>query len=398
MDRPGPNTASSAALRSALDELSRTVAAQAGATPEEQWEAQFDAGLAWPDLPVGDGGLGLDTYDAGQLHEALASIGLPAREPRHLIGMGMGGPTVARHGTAQQREARLRRAFSGRDIWCQMFSEPGAGSDLAGLSTVAMQSEAGWVVNGQKVWTSFAHVADWGMLLARTDADAPKHRGLSYFIVDMRTPGIEVRPLFQITGEAEFNEVYFTDVVLPPDSLVGEVGDGWRIALTTLMNERVTIAANAKTFHDPVDQCLEIWRESKCDDPLLRDRLLSLCIRSRLTRHTLKRSTETRGAPGPEGSIGKLLWAEYMRDVAELLLDLQGRFALVNERGYPLKRAEESEDATRDPAWLFLRTRANTIEGGTSEILRSLIAERVLGLPPEIRTDKDKPWREVPRG
>src|SRR5579885_2933037 len=203
--------------------------------------AQFDAGLAWVHFPVGYGGLGLSPKLQELVNSRLRQAKAPFSAPRNPIGHGMGAPTVVTHGSDAQRQRYLRPLFTGEEVWCQLFSEPGAGSDVASLSSRAVRDGDEWIVNGQKVWTTLAHLARWGMLIARTDPEAPKHKGMTYFVVDMQGPGVEVKPLYQITGEAEFNEVFFTDVRIPDSERLGDVGEGWRVSLTTLMNERVAI-------------------------------------------------------------------------------------------------------------------------------------------------------------
>ena len=224
-----------------LDEvIDRFLAEHPPATTEkhEFWAAQFDAGLAWVHFPVGNGGLGLDPKLAERVDERLGAAGAPRNTNENFMLVGMAGPTIVAMGSDEHKERFLRRGFACEEIWCQLFSEPGAGSDLAALSTRAVRDGDEWVFNGQKVWTTLAHVADWAMILARTNTEQPKHKGLTYFLIDMRQPGIEVRPLRQINGEAEFNEVYLTDARTPDSLRIGDVGEGWRVALTTLMNER----------------------------------------------------------------------------------------------------------------------------------------------------------------
>jgi alkylation response protein AidB-like acyl-CoA dehydrogenase len=283
------------------------------------------------------------------------------------------------------------------EIWCQLFSEPGAGSDVAGLATRAVRDGDEWVVNGQKVWTTLAHMAKWGMLVARTDPDQPKHKGLSYFIVDMHSPGVEVRPLKQITGDAEFNEVFFNDVRVPEANRIGPVGEGWAVATTTLMNERVALSgagsvSDTNVGGGAVDGLIADARRSGAwNDPVVRDRLLQAVIEGRLIRLTNLRASAARkaGKPaGPEGSITKLFQAEYNQRLQNLAVDLLGN------RGMAWSPADE---ATATTVTGFLRSRANTIEGGTSEIMRNILGERVLGLPKEPAVDRDVAWKDIPR-
>ncbi|HSM44088.1 MAG TPA: acyl-CoA dehydrogenase family protein, partial [Acidimicrobiia bacterium] len=275
----------------------------------------------------------------------------------------------------------------------------GAGSDIAGLSTRATRDGDEWVVNGQKVWTTLAHIAKWGMVVARTDPEAPKHQGLTYFIADMTSDGVDVRPLYQITGEAEFNEVFFNDVRIPDANRIDTVGAGWRVALTTLMNERVAIGGDTPPRGSGyMGQAVEAWKESGSGDPVLRDRLLHLWVESEAARLTSIRANELAsvGIPGPEGSTGKLAWANLNTEITAFTTDLLGLDGTLYPDGYELVRPQGFSQ--HGPQKAFLRTRANSIEGGTSEIMLNILGERVLGLPGEPRVDKDLPWTEVPRG
>ena len=293
--------------------------------------------------------------------------------------------------------------FTGEERWCQLFSEPGAGSDFAGLGTRAVRDGDEWVVNGQKVWNTLAHLGDWGMLVTRTDPDQPKHKGLTYFALDMRSPGVEVRPLRQITGEAEFNEVYMTDARVPDTMRIGAEGEGWRVALTTLMNERVSIGSGSGSRRrGPMDVVLDIWRELPGDerDGARRDQLMRLYCVSETLRLTNARAgaAAKAGNPGPEGSIAKLALADFNKRVSEFGIDLLGAEGMVGY-DFTFRRPENlSVDGLEHGIrHAFLRARANSIEGGTSEIMRNILGEQVLGLPGEPRVDKDLPWTKVPR-
>ncbi len=368
--------------------------------------ALWDAGLARVQFPEGKGGLDVSPKlqlvvdqtirDAGRDFNALAI---------NTIGIGMGLPTVLTYGTDEHHRKHLKRIFTGEDIWCQMFSEPSHGSDVAGLASRAVRDGDEWIVNGQKVWTSVAHRASYGMLLVRTNPDVPKHKGLSYFILDMRSPGVEIRPLFQITGDAEFNEVFFSDVRLPHSNLLGTVGDGWRVATTTLMNERVALGGNtAARGTGNIAALMKTWerRKSSFDDATrqtLRDRVMKLWIEAEVIRLTTLRARESAGMgnPGPEGSVTKHASSELNLKLWDLALELLGPEGMLHEAGYPLKRVEgESAPVAPSISKAFLRSRANTIEGGTSEIMRNILGERVLGLPGEPRVDKDLPWTKIP--
>src|SRR5918998_2444731 len=344
--------------------------------------AQFDAGLAWVHFPEGYGGLGVSPKLQRVVNERIAAVGGPNSYWRNPIGSGMGAPTVFAHGSEEQKQRYLRPLFTGEEVWCQMFSEPGAGSDVASLGTRAVRDGDEWIVNGQKVWTTVAHLSRWGMLVARTDPDQPKHKGLTYFVIDMDQPGVEVRPLRQITGEAEFNEVYFTDVRIPDSERLGDVGDGWRVSLTTLMNERVAIGgAIAPKGSGPIAEALKVWEEKGLTDPALKDELMRLWAEAEVNRLTNIRASQLRavGTPGPEGPTAKLAFAELNKRVYEFCLTLLGPEGMLYG-SYEMIRPETAMGADSLQK-AFLRARANSIEGGTSEVMRNILGERVLGLP-----------------
>jgi alkylation response protein AidB-like acyl-CoA dehydrogenase len=370
---------------------------------EEIRGRQYDLGLAWVHFPEGWGGLGVTPKLQRRVEAALAEAGAKSFETRHFFGLAMAGPTIVSHGDDALKKRMLRPMFTGDDVWCQLFSEPGAGSDLAGLACKAERDGDEWVVSGQKVWNTLAHLANRGMLVARTDPNVPKHRGLTYFALDMTAPGVEVRPLRQITGEAEFNEVYLTEVRVPDSDRVGDVGQGWSAAMTTLMNERVTIGGGGggpARGSGAIAEAVRIWQEEAIQDPATKDELMKLWIEAEVLRLTNLRATQNRkvGTPGPEGSIAKLMFAEVNRSIYELCVDLLGASALTGY-DYEMKRAENLGliGPPGSGRKMFLRSRANSIEGGTSEIQRNILGERILGLPGEIRSDKDVPWIEVPR-
>jgi alkylation response protein AidB-like acyl-CoA dehydrogenase len=365
--------------------------------------AQFDLGLAWVHFPEGFGGLGLSPKLQNLINAELAQASAPSPYGRNPIGYGMGAPTVVTHGSDEQKRRYLRPLFTGEEIWCQLFSEPGAGSDVAGLATRALRDGDEWIVNGQKVWTTLAHLSRWGMLVARTDPDQAKHKGLTYFVVDMQAPGVEVRPLRQMTGDAEFNEVYFTDVRIPDAERLGDVGQGWAVSLTTLMNERVsiggTVAPRGSGYIATAVREFEAHRPSmtETEQRARKDDLMRLWVRAEVARLTNLRAAENRklGNPGPEGSVGKLASAELNKDVTSYTMNLMGADAFLYG-DYTMRRPETAADAST-PQRGFLRMRANSIEGGTTEIMKNILGERVLGLPGDIRVDKDRPWTEVPR-
>ena len=365
--------------------------------------AQFDAGLALVHLPEGSGGLGGNRGQQAVIDGILRANGVTYEDLRiNPIGIGMGLPTVLAYGSDELKEKHLRRIFTGEDIWCQLFSEPTHGSDVAGIPSRAVRDGDEWVVNGQKVWTTLAHLSNFGMLLTRTDPDVPKHKGLSYFVLDMHAPGVDVRPLYQMTGEAEFNEVFLPDVRIHDSQRLGATGDGWRVATTTLMNERVALAGGPTPKGSGVIAGLvKLWEERRDrfdedERARWRDRVAGLWIDAEVGRLTNTRAKQNAigGNPGPEGSVAKLASAELSIAVNEAIVDLLGPEGMLHPPGYPMARTSESMST---PTGRFLRSRANTIEGGTSEIMRNILGERVLGLPGDVRVDKDLPWSEIPR-
>jgi alkylation response protein AidB-like acyl-CoA dehydrogenase len=336
------------------------------AEPGREWSRKiYDAGYAGLTWPVEYGGRG-EPYS----HQAIVLEEFARAEaPQHMgvIGLGMAGPTIMAHGSEEQKQRYLSKILSAEEIWCQGFSEPGAGSDLAAVRTRVEPRDGHFLVNGQKVWSSFAHIADHCILVGLGDPEAPRYRGLTYVIVDMKTPGVEVRPLRQITGEAEFNEIFFTDVEVPRENLLGEIGGGWQVAMTTLLHERGTLGfALGGALELQVTKLLALAKQRAADDPLIRDRVAQEWIELQALKLTNYRSLTTlmqTGIPGPEGSGAKLHWSEQNQRLTKLAMEILG-----------------GED---DGYWRHqqLRSRGNTIEAGTSEILRNIISERVLGLP-----------------
>ena len=385
-------------LRARVDELLQHH--DPATTPAAEFlGARFDAGLAWVWFPEGLGGLGLRQELQGVVERELRKAGAPNEAERNVIGYGMAAPTLLTHGTEEQRRRHLRPLFTCEEIWCQLFSEPGSGSDVAGLATRAVRDGDEWVVSGQKVWTTLAHTAAFGLLVARTDPDVPKHRGMTYFIVDMHAPGVEVRPLRQMTGDAEFNEVFFTEVRIPDGQRLDEVGAGWRVATTTLMNERVAIGGGVPSRSSgPIHEAMEVYR-SRPRTMAERERLVRAWVAAEVQRLTNMRARELRqaGTPGPEGSVAKLAGAELNKRIYELCVDLMGMDGTLYPSHYEMRRPERAGFGDEDVRHSFLRSRANSIEGGTSEIMRNILGERVLGLPGEPRGDKDLPWSQVPR-
>jgi alkylation response protein AidB-like acyl-CoA dehydrogenase len=348
-----------------------------------EWQGKLHeagwAGISWPKEYGGRG---------ATLIEQAIFVGEAARQeapsPANVLGLAMGGPVVIAHGSEEQKARYLEPILTAEEIWCQGFSEPESGSDLASLKTKAVKDGDEWVVTGQKVWTTFAQYAKWCMLVARTDPDAPKHKGLTYFLMDMEQPGVQAKPLVQITGEGEFNEVFIEEARIPDANVVGGVGNGWSVAITTLMNERAGLAFGAiAQIANSLKRVGELAKQTPmnggaaADDPTIRQRLAQLEIEAETMRLNAYRGltkTMQSGIPGPEGSLGKWQWADINQRLTELALEIEGAYA-------PLDRG--AEHAVANGAWQygFLRSRANSIEGGTTDILKNIIAERVLGLP-----------------
>ena len=339
-------------------------------THRRDWQRKlFDAGYAGFAWPEEYGGRGATLVEQAIFGEEMARAHAP--QPVNILGLVMGGPVVIHHGTDEQKERWLRPILTADEIWCQGFSEPESGSDLASLKTKAVKSNGEWLVTGQKVWTTYAHHAKWCMLVARTDPDVPKHQGLTYFILDMEQAAVQVRPLTQITGEPEFNELFMEEARIPDENVVGGVGNGWGVAITTLMNERAGLgAASAAGVRIALGELRELASErGVADDPVVRQRIGQLTIEVELLRLNAWRGLTQvmkHGVPGPEGSLPKWQWSEVAQAVSELAIDILGE-----------------EGAAWDSQWAyrFLRSRANSIEGGTTEILKNIVAERVLGLP-----------------
>jgi len=367
---------------------------------------QFDAGLAWAMFPEGDGGLGVAPQLQKVVNARLSDAGAPPMDPSMFF-IALAGPTVVTHGSDEVKKRFLRPMFTGEEKWCQLFSEPGAGSDFAGLGTKAVKDGEEWIINGQKVWNTLAHVADFGMLVTRTDPTVPKHRGMTYFALDMRAPGVEVRPLRQITGEAEFNEVYMTDVRVPDEHRIGAEGEGWRAALTTLMNERTAIGGGGgggpRKGGGSIGQLVKVWNGAAEHHKTAsnRDEVTDLWIRAEVLRLTNMRAAQLAksGNPGPEGSVGKSVMAILNQDIYEKAIDLMGMAGQI-DFDYTFRRpgAVDLQGTAGGEGYAFLRARANTIEGGTTEVMKNILGEQVLGLPGEPRVDKEVAWIDVPRG
>lgn len=365
--------------------------------PRTFLEAQYDLGLAWVHFPEGSGGLDLSPKLQRNVMTRIAAAGGPIGGVKNPIGYGMCAPALVVHGTDAHR-SMLRSLFSNEHIWCQLFSEPGAGSDVASLSCRAERDGEEWIINGQKVWTTLAHISSYGLLIARTDPEQTKHAGMTAFIVDMSAPGVEVRPIKQITGDAEFNEVYFTDVRIPDSMRVDEVGRGWPVALTTLMNERVSIGGGTPPRNSgPIGQLLRLWHDTGDHTEVEREAFTRLWAQAEINRLTNIRASQNRkqGTPGPEGSVAKLAMAELNKAIYDFAIDLLGANGMLysSYTEFAPKVAMFGEDVREN----FLRARANSIEGGTTEVMKNILGERVLGLPGDVRVDKDVPWSRVPR-
>jgi alkylation response protein AidB-like acyl-CoA dehydrogenase len=366
---------------------------------------QFDRGLAWAQFPVGLGGLGASPAEQLYVLRRMSRLNAPTAAGRNVIGYGMCAPTIVAHGTDEQKQRFLRPLFTGEEIWCQLFSEPGAGSDVATLAMRAERDGDEWIVTGQKVWTTLAHEASFGLLIARSNPDVPKHKGITAFLVDMHAPGVDVRPLYQATGEAEFNECFFNEVRIPDSRRLGGVGEGWGVSITTLMNERVSIGGTVPPRGSGlIGEAVKIWKKhwtSRSDAYAMavRSELMQCWVRNEVGRLTNWRANDLRraGTPGPEGSVAKLAFAEENQRTSELCVNLMGSEGMLYGSNYPQIRPTESAMTGGDMRKAFIRMRGNSIEGGTSEVMRNIIGERVLGLAGEPRNDKDVPWKDVPR-
>jgi alkylation response protein AidB-like acyl-CoA dehydrogenase len=357
-----------------LPDSSRQRGARRFEDADRDWSRKLgDAGYAGLTWPKEYGGAGAPYSHQAIFLEELAR----AEAPSHLgvIGLGMAGPTIIAWGTPEQKERYLAKILSAEEIWCQGFSEPDAGSDLAAARTRIEDRGDHFLVNGQKVWSSFAHIADFCILVGLGLPDEPRYRNLTYVVVDMHAPGVEVRPLVQITGHPEFNEIFFTDVRVPKENLLGEVGGGWQVAMTTLLHERGTLGfALSSTLDVAVRKLVALACERGVEDAVLRDRIARAWVELQGLRYTNYRSLSTltkTGIPGPEGSASKLVWSEANQRLTKLALEILG------------ERAADPDADTVEGYWQYqqLRSRGNTIEAGTSEILRNIVAERVLGLP-----------------
>lgn len=353
----------------------------------EAWGATFDAGLSQVSYPRGWGGLDVRPELQGIVDDELARIGVPDNFRAHAGGIGVASPIIAKVGNDAQRARYLRKLFTCEEYWCQLFSEPDAGSDLPSLRTSAVRDGDAWIVNGHKVWTTMGHIARRGLLLARTSTDRPRHAGITAFILDMDAPGVDVRPLRQMTGEAEFNEVFFTDVVVPDEDRLGEVDEGWRVALGTLMEERNAVNHALDHWVPPIDEAVDLWRSvpEARRTSLLRDRLADLYVRWQANELMRARGVARQklGIPGPEGSLVKLASGELVQAIYEWCSDLLGAEATLYG-SYAMRQPSSWHEMgvpNGDVPRALLRSRAETIAGGTNEVQRNTIAERILGMP-----------------
>ena len=344
------------------------------------------AQITWPKEWGGRGGTAMQNVIWGQEESKFDAPTGP-----FAIGLGMCVPTVIAFGSDEHKERYVQKALMGEEIWCQLFSEPSAGSDVAGLKTRAVKDGDEWVINGQKVWTSGAHYSDYGILLVRTDPKVPKHKGLTMFIVNMKQPGVEVRPIHQASGGREFNEVYFTDVRIPDKDRLGDVGAGWKVALVTLMNERLAVGGS------PGPDWAEIMEYARdhgtLSDQAFREKLADWYVAAqgyKLTKFRTQTALSRGQTPGPENSIGKIITANHLQDICNSAIEMQDHYGIINETD------RMPGDAIFQQS--FMWAPGLRIAGGTDEILKNIIAERVLGLPQDVRVDKDKPFDELKSG
>ena len=368
-------------------------------------ETLYKHGLLALTWPVEYGGGGQPWVNQIVLAEEFARAGVPTGGPNDAFGIQMVGNTILRWGTEEQKRHFLPRIISGEDKWCQGYSEPNAGSDLANLGTRAVLDGDEWVINGQKIWTSAGHLANWIFVLARTDPEAPKHKGITFLLVPMEQTGVEVRPIRMISGDSEFNEVFFTDARTPASNVIGSIGAGWSVAMTLLGYERGEAAATLSIrFKDELERLMELAVESGANrDPVIRDRLAWCYSRVEVMRYLgLRAMTSLLGGqePGPESSISKLYWSEYHRVVTELAVDILGPRALspTGRRPSTAFRTDDAGAPNSSNSWdmVFLNARAGTIYAGTSQVQRNILGELVLGLPKEPRADAG-PWSKIPQ-
>jgi alkylation response protein AidB-like acyl-CoA dehydrogenase len=362
----------------------------------KDWQKKkYDAGWAGLTWPKEYGGRGASAIENVIWKQEESKVHTPPEI--YGIGLGMCGPTLMAHGTEEQKKRWLPDMLMGQEVWCQLFSEPAAGSDLAGLRSTAVRDGDDWVINGQKIWTTGAQICEWGILVVRSDPNAAKHAGLTYFVVNMKAPGVEIRPITQINGGQGFNEVFFTDVRIPDSDRIGEVGDGWRVAITTLMNERASIGGGGGAGNSSdllrLAREVEINGRPAIEDPSIRQQIARFYIRAKGLQFTGNRTLTalSRGqTPGPESSLGKLVGGVLVQDMSEFGIELAGMAGAVDDATFSADGAAWQER--------FLSIPGLRIAGGTDEVLRNIISERVLGLPPEVRVDKGIAFKDIPTG
>lgn len=385
------NAARKTAKKDSLPALSLTEALERARTWQRTKAEGGFACITWPKEYGGQGGSSLDNVVYSQEESNYLVPG-----GFYAIGLGMCLPTVLAWGTEAHKERYVAPAVRGDEIWCQLFSEPAGGSDVAGLRTRAEKDGDEWVINGQKVWTSGAHYCDYGIVVVRTDPNVPKHKGLTMFIIDMKAPGVEVRPIKQMSGESEFNEVFFTDVRIPDSDRLGEPGQGWKVALTTLMNERLAVGGGGGADWE---ELLGLAQEAEMEQTLatansaVRERIADWYVQTQGLKYTRFRTLTalSKGqTPGPESSISKIVSATKMQELGSFAMDLQGQHGIVRDREISPNAAVFQNQ--------WMGGAGYRIAGGTDEILRNIVAERVLGMPQDIRVDKDKPFSEMPAG
>ena len=357
-----------------------------------EWQAKkAEAGYAAITWPEEYGGLGGTSIQSVIYSQEEAKYNVPTGF--FDIGLGMCIPTMMAWATKEQNERFVEPALYGKEIWCQLFSEPSAGSDVAGVRTKAEKDGDDWIINGQKVWTSGAHYCDFGIIVVRTDPNVPKHKGLSFFFLDMKSPGIEIKPIRQISGGSNFNEVFFTDVRVPDSQRLGEVGEGWKVALTTLMNERLAIGVPKSADYPSLTQLAKdviLNNKPAIKNDLVRSKIADWYVQSEGLKYTKMRSLTSLSkgeTPGPESSIGKVVSAPKMQDLASFAMDLQGAAGILNDPDIDLMHSIFQNQ--------WMSAAGYRIAGGTDEILRNIVAERVLGLPQDIRVDKTAPFNEL---
>ena len=374
------------------DDFEGLLAARREVDGDEIWAVVGAGGFVAPTWAPEHGGLGVSSKAAATISRVLARYRMPSFQ--NPVGVDMVGPALLKWGTEEQQRRFLRPIAAYEEIWCQLFSEPGAGSDLAGLATSALRDGDAWVVNGQKLWTSLGEIASFGILLARTAPELPKHRGITAYLMPMDAEGVTVRPIRQITGDAEFSEIFLDDVQIDDSMRLGPVDEGWRVAISVLMNERRAVSGSGAALPGTVTGrsiAALIQRHAPLSDPTLRQRLAQAYIEDKLVSFTNQRAAARRrsGHPaGPEGSISKLFFSEHTQRLQNLAVDLEGASA----QAWP-----EDDRWLKGTAWSLLRVRAKTIAGGTSEVQRNILAERILGLPKEAELDRYVPWSQVLR-